>query len=162
MTDTPAPTHRPPQRRRHPGEPDMIPPVLIKAMFGLVALCLALVSLYVATDQPVISTPPEAPVVASRTLHLEADMTGAAVVRDADGRLVADLSPEEGGFVSGVARVIARERTKHRVALDAPVILTVNEANRLALHDPSTGWSADLMGFGIDNARAFAKLLAQP
>lgn len=161
MTDTPHPVrHR--HRKRHPGEPDMIPPILIKAMFGLVALCLALVTVYVLTEQPVISTPPQAEVVATRTLYLDADMSGAAVVRDADGGLIADLGPEEGGFVSGVARVIERERTKHRVALDGPVTLTVNKANRLTLHDPSTGWSADLMGFGIDNARAFAALLAKP
>jgi hypothetical protein len=29
----------------------------------------------------------------------------------------------------------------------------------VSLHDPSTDWSADLMGFGADNTRAFATLL---
>jgi hypothetical protein len=31
----------------------------------------------------------------------------------------------------------------------------------MAITDPSTGWSADLMGFGADNASAFARLLAK-
>jgi hypothetical protein len=35
-----------------------------------------------------------------------------------------------------------------------------HENGRLSIHDPSTGWRADLMGFGADNAAAFAKLLA--
>jgi hypothetical protein len=34
-----------------------------------------------------------------------------------------------------------------------------HENGRLGIADPATGWSADLMGFGLDNARAFARLL---
>jgi len=153
MTDTPHPGASP------RGQRDKIPPILIKGMFGLAGLCLALVSLYVWTGQPTIAKPPAAEVVYTRTVQMEADMTGAATVRDADGTIIADLGPDEGGFVAGVMRVIERERTKHRVALDGPVQLQVNKASRISIHDPSTGWSADLMAFGQDNARAFAKLL---
>lgn len=161
MTDTPHPvSHK--QRRRHPGEPDMIPAILIRSMFGLAVLCLALVAVYRVTDQPVISSPPEAETVYSRSLFMEADMAGSVTVRDPDRRIIADLGPEQGGFISGVMRVIERERTKHRVALDGPVTLVTDKANRLSIHDPSTGWSADLMGFGKDNANAFAALLAKP
>jgi putative photosynthetic complex assembly protein len=88
-------------------------------------------------------------------------MSGAATVRNLDGTLVADLTPDKGGFISGVWRVIQRERTKHRVALDGPVTLIRKDNGRVSIQDPSTGWSADLMGFGADNARAFARLLAQ-
>jgi len=41
------------------------------------------------------------------------------------------------------------------------VALVAYDTGRISIHDPSTGWSADLMGFGADNARAFARLLAQ-
>ncbi len=78
----------------------------------------------------------------------------------ADGTLIAELTPQEGGFVSGVYRVILRERTKHGVAPDAPLALRRRDTGRLEIHDPTTGWSADLMGFGADNAKAFARLLA--
>ena len=47
------------------------------------------------------------------------------------------------------------------VALTGPLTLVRYDNGRIAIHDPSTGWSADLMGFGIDNAKAFARLLAQ-
>ena len=40
-----------------------------------------------------------------------------------------------------------------------PLVLELNAVHRLSIHDPTTDWRADLMGFGADNARAFAKLL---
>lgn len=138
---------------------DKIPPILIKAMFGLVAVCLVMVSAYVWTGRPVIATPPEAAVAASRVLYLDGDMSGAARVRDAEGTVIAEFPPETGGFVSGISRVLARERTKHRVALDGPVTLVRGTNGRLTLYDDTTGWRADLMGFGLDNARTFARLL---
>ena len=77
------------------------------------------------------------------------------------GNLIADLSADEGGFIAGVARVLDRERAKYKKPLDGAVIVTLGANGRLSITDPSTGWSADLMGFGADNAKAFAKLLAQ-
>lgn len=138
---------------------EKIPPVLIKGMFGLVLLCLALVTVHVLTDQPVVSMPPASAVTDSREIVITGDMGGRAQVAAPDGRVIADLTAEEGGFVSGVARVIARERGKYGLPNTAPVTLVRRENGRLSLHDPLTGWQADLMGFGLDNARAFARLL---
>ncbi len=155
MTDT----ARPP--RTYTPEERVIPLMMVRAMFGLVICVLAIVTVAVLSGRPVTSTPPESPVTHTRVLFLDGDMSGAASVRAEDGTMIADLSPEEGGFVSGVWRVLQRERTKHRVALDGPVELMRHENGRFTISDPSTGWRADLMGFGRDNARAFAKLLAE-
>ena len=38
----------------------------------------------------------------------------------------------------------------------------LRENGRMSLTDPATGWSAELMGFGADNTRSFAKLLEEP
>lgn len=138
---------------------EKIPAALLRAMFGLAGACLLLVTLYTLAGGRPIATPPAAPVVASRIIHLSGDISGAAQVRDADGALIADLPPDRGGFIAGIERVIARERTNHRVPLDAPLVLELNAVNRLSIFDPSTNWRADLMGFGADNARAFARLL---
>lgn len=139
----------------------MIPRVLIRAMVALVVAALVIVTYARLTDRPLISTPPVSPVVAEAALVLDADgVSGAATVYRTDGSLLVDLSPEEGGFVAGIQRVIHRERTKHRVALDGPVIIEAYENGRIGIFDPSTGWGADLMGFGADNAAAFARLLA--
>ena len=140
-------------------EAELIPRVLGRALTALVLICLALVAMARLTDRPLEATPPVLPVVAERMIILSGDMSGAARVLDANGQVIAELTPEQGGFVSGVYRVLVRERTKHGVALDAPVRLVRTQGNRVAIYDDTTGWSADLMGFGLTNTRAFARLL---
>lgn len=145
--------------RIHADKRDLVPVLMVRAMFGLVGLCLLLVSAVVWTGRPLESSPPESPVVMERLVFLSGDMSGAAKVLDADGTLVADLNAEEGGFVAGVSRVLDRERAKAGVSLYGPVRVVRTENGRMAIFDPSTGWSADLMGFGKQNSVAFAKLL---
>ena len=140
---------------------DLVPRALVFAVCTLVLTILALVTWARVTDQPVTYTAPTGTVTHERSFNLSGDMSGRATVTALDGSLIADLNPEQGGFISGVWRVIQRERTKHRVALEGPLTLVRYDTGRIAIHDPSTGWSADLMGFGIDNAKAFARLLAQ-
>lgn len=139
---------------------ELIPRMMVRAMMGLVLVCLAIVSLARITDTPPIATPPEGQIVASRDVLLHVSTSGSATVQDTDGDVIAELSPEEGGFIAGVGRVVERERLKNRVPLDGPVTLIWQDTGRISIQDPSTGWSADLMGFGADNARAFARLLA--
>jgi putative photosynthetic complex assembly protein len=105
--------------------------------------------------------PPNAEIVAEAPISIKTDQTGAVKVFDDNGQMLVDWDGEKGGFVSGVARVIERERTKIGAPQDAPVIIRWRENNRLSVFDPQTEWQADLMGFGADNARAFAKLLAK-
>lgn len=140
---------------------EMIPRALIRAVTALILCVLALVSWARLTDRPLIATPPASTVTAERVLRLSGDLSGAAIVRDDSGALIADLSPEEGGFVSGVWRVILRERTKNRADPDGPVLLRAHADGRISIFDPGTGWGADLMGFGADNARAFARLMVK-
>ena len=143
-------------------EDRMIPRILIRAMLALVLATLAIATFARVTDRPLVSTPPVSPVEAEARLILEADATsGAATVYLEDGTLLVDLAPEEGGFIAGINRVIVRERTKHRAAQGAPILLQAFENGRMAITDPETGWSADLMGFGETNAAAFARLLAK-
>ncbi|WP_420556490.1 photosynthetic complex assembly protein PuhC [Roseovarius sp.] len=140
---------------------ELVPRVLVFAVCTFVLIVLALVTWSRLSGQPVTYTAPTGAITHERTFNLSGDMSGSATVTDLDGTLIADLTPKEGGFISGVWRVIQRERTKHRVALTGPLTLVRYDNGRIAIHDPSTGWNADLMGFGIDNAKAFARLLAQ-
>ncbi len=140
----------------------MLPRALIRAMLALVAASLAIAAFARLTDRPLESVPPEAPVIAEAHLLMQSDgMSGAVYVTDLEGNQIADLSPEEGGFIAGVHRVILRERNKHRVAADQPIILQAQDNGRMFVVDPATGWKADLMGFGSGNAAAFARLLVQ-
>ena len=158
QTDT-HPAERPPMKR--PYDKELVPRTMMRMVLVLILSVLAMVSYARFVDRPLIATPPEGNVVVSRDLLVSGDMSGAATIRELDGTLVADLTPEEGGFISGVWRVILRERTKNRVPLDGPVTLIRKDNGRVSIYDPSTGWGADLMGFGRDNASAFARLLAQ-
>jgi putative photosynthetic complex assembly protein len=153
MTATAAP------RLKRSEDPELVPRLMVRAVAVLVLSVLALVSFARLTDRPLEARPPDSPVTLSRSLLIAGDLSGAARVRGADGSTVADLSPQEGGFVAGVWRVIERERRRHRVAAEGPVVLRGHADGRISIHDPSTGWGADLMGFGADNARAFARLL---
>lgn len=138
---------------------EKIPRIILRAMFGMVLICLALVSWARLTDRPLSATPPDQPMVESRLIHIFGKMDGSARVLDADGTVIADLSPEEGGFIAGMWRALERERTKNRIEGDPPVLLMRFEDGRLALLDESTGWRAELLGFGRDNHAVFARLL---
>jgi putative photosynthetic complex assembly protein len=105
--------------------------------------------------------PPNADIVAEAQISIVTDQTGAVQVFNVNGEILADWDGDKGGFVSGVARVIERERNKVGAIHDAPVIIRWRDNNRLSVFDPQTEWQADLMGFGADNARAFATLLAK-
>jgi putative photosynthetic complex assembly protein len=146
--------------RIHADSNRMVPVAMVRAMFALVALILAMVSYAVWSGRPLESTPPVSPVKREAMFFLSSDISGAATVLNASGTLIADLGPEQGGFISGVHRVILFERRKAGLAEDGPVLIQAYENGRMAIIDPTTGWSADLMGFGADNAAAFAKLLA--
>ena len=81
------------------------------------------------------------------------------MVVDIDGTLIADLSPEEGGFDAGIGRVLERERGKVGLAASEPIRLIKYSNGRLALRDDFTAWRAELQGFGQTNEAAFHKLL---
>jgi putative photosynthetic complex assembly protein len=142
-------------------EDHRFPLVMMRAMLGLVLTALVLTTLFVLSDRPLTATPPVADVVETRVLYLQANgLSGAVTVLDQNRDIVADLAPEKGGFIAGVARVIAHERGKRDADPSAPIHVQRQANGRVAIIDPETGWRADLMGFGADNARAFAKLLA--
>lgn len=150
------------QPRIHAKPEDMIPRIMVRAMFGLVALVLGLVSFATVMDRPADSRPPVAAIIAERAIILTGDASGAARVFDTNGVLIADFPADKGGFIAGVERVLARTRGLQGIDPMTPVLLQLRAGNRLSLHDPATGWSAELMGFGASNSRVFARLLDQP
>ena len=150
------------QPRIHARPDDLVPRILVRVMFGLVFTVLVIVSIATFTGRPPDSQPPVAPIIAERAILLSGDASGAARVMDVNGSVIADFPSDKGGFVAGIERVIARERTLRGLDMTAPVLLQLRAGNRLSLFDPSTGWSAELMGFGASNTRVFARLLDQP
>ncbi|MEM9433368.1 MAG: photosynthetic complex assembly protein PuhC [Pseudomonadota bacterium] len=138
---------------------EMIPNVLLKGLLAVVMLCLAIAIYASVTGRPLEATPPPLDIVKERQIQIFATMSGSARVTDPDGSLIAELSPQEGGFVAGIGRVLERERAKLGIEGTAPIRLIQYSNGRLALRDDFTAWRAELTGFGQTNEAAFHKLL---
>jgi putative photosynthetic complex assembly protein len=149
-----------PQERLRRRDREMIPKTLLRAMLALVLACLLIVTYARLTGRPLEAVPPEdVPIVKERRVVLEGTMSGAARVLDPEGNVIAEFGESAGGFVSGMWRVLVRERAKHRADPDAPVRLVAWADGRMSLIDEATGWRAELTGFGRDNLAVFARLL---
>ena len=142
---------------------EMIPRMLLRAMLLMVVISVLLVVFARLTDRPLVAAPPVGiPMVHERVIVLAGDMAGRALVTDMDGRVIADLPGDQGGFVAGIWRVVQRERMLRKLPDDLPLRLVLYEDSRLVIYDDFTGWRAQLIGFGIDNYRVFYNLLDAP
>ena len=138
-----------------------MPKAMLRVMFALVVFILIAVSVARVSGLSLVGSPPQSEVVATASLYLLSDKSGGVRVLSSEGVLLANLSGEEGGFVSVVARAVDYERRKQGVELNTSIEVIWRENGRISVYDPSTAWQADLMGFGADNSRAFAMLLAK-
>jgi putative photosynthetic complex assembly protein len=139
---------------------EMIPTVLVRAMFALALASLAIVTFAVVTDRPTVARPKPAAVVAERAIVLEGGNAQSVTVREPDGTVV--LALEHGGFITVVQNGLNRTRTLHGIDPLRPVHLTSYANGRLAIHDPETGWSVELGSFGDANRAAFDRLMPLP
>ena len=138
---------------------EMIPLVLVRAMFGLALASLILVSLAVYTDRPHEAVPEIGEVARESALILAADTTGNAFIRSSDGTLLATLAPNEGGFIAGVVRGVERKRVVARAQQGQPIRLVQFTDGRLMLFDAASDYTLDLNAFGDKHRAAFAMLL---
>ncbi len=151
-----------PQRRFRPGfrrddNNDMIPAVLVRAMFGLAAAALLLVTFAVLTERERVAIPPEAPVVQSWTISLVGNDAQAVTVLDENGALLADMA--HGGFVTVIQNGLMTMRRRHGIDPTLPLQIVQYENGRLAAVDPLTNYRVELTQFGRDNQAAFERLL---
>lgn len=85
---------------------------------------------------------------------------GSLAIRDAaTGDLIQTLAAEEGGFIRGVLRSMARQRKGYHADLSAPFHLARRASGHLTFMDPITGIRLELRAFGASNEAAFAQLL---
>lgn len=101
-------------------------------------------------------------VKARRSLHFADVADGSVLITDAtSGNTVTTIPAggQQGGFVRGVMRGLARERRLSGVGSEPPFTLTKWQDGSLSLLDEGTGRTVDLGGFGSDNSATFAALL---
>ncbi|MEM7056025.1 MAG: photosynthetic complex assembly protein PuhC [Pseudomonadota bacterium] len=138
---------------------EKVPRVLLRAIALLLVITLGMVTWARLTGQPPAAMPPdESQIIAERKIQLIGEKNGATRVLDADGSLIADLGPNEAGFVSAVTRSLKLKRRLAGVDETLPIRLVRFSDGHLAVRDDLTGWRAELLGFGKDNAAAFERL----
>lgn len=144
-----------------PRDREAIPRVLLAAVGGLVLLTLAMTGFARITGMEPAAMPRDSVgVEREASIVITGALGGGATITDPEGRLILEMNTLEAGFVNGVQRALARTRMKAGADQTAPVRLVAFSDGRLGLRDDVTGWRAELIGFGDDNAAAFAKILA--
>lgn len=146
------------QQMRH-RDKEMVPRILVQAMFALMAASLAIVAYAQWFDVPNRGVLIEAPVVQSLEIVMEGDRTGTYTVTALDGTQIASSTDEKGGFIGVMGRVIDRERFVHDLPGNAPITVVRRENGNIAIIDDTTDLRVELIGYGKDNVAAFAKLL---
>ncbi|MEL7180139.1 MAG: photosynthetic complex assembly protein PuhC [Pseudomonadota bacterium] len=146
------------QQMRH-RDKEMVPRILVQAMFALMAASLAIVAYAQWFDVPNRGVLVEAPIVQSLEITMQGDRSGIYQVRTTDGTLIASSSDEKAGFLGVIGRVIDRERFKNNVTGNAPFAVVRRENGNIAIIDDTTDLRVELIGYGKDNVAAFARLL---
>jgi putative photosynthetic complex assembly protein len=138
---------------------EMVPRILVQAMFALMAVSLALVSFAVLTERPLTGVPSLKPVVSEVTVTLESNRDGHVAVVDSFGHTIAWSHDDKNGFIEVIHRVMQRERMLREAPQTAPVRVVRRENGIYAVMDTVTDWSIELVGYGQDNVAAFARLV---
>jgi putative photosynthetic complex assembly protein len=136
---------------------ELVPRRLVIAMFSLAIASVMLTAFAVMTERPLVGQPQLAPVIAERSLVIDAHGTAVRVTDAASGETVLDLG--NGGFISVVNDGLERARLVNRISGNPPVTLTLYENSRLSLLDPTTGWSTEISSFGPGNVGVWMNLL---
>src|SRR4051794_21194992 len=136
----------------------VFPRLPLLGIFGMIAVAVAGAAAGAARH---VSTPePSSAAVLARDLVFEDRDDGAVVARLASGRTVAVFEGEN-GFLRGTLRGFARARRLDHLGAAAPFRLARWPDGRLTLDDPADGRHVELLAFGPDNAKVFARLLEE-
>ncbi|MEL6571153.1 MAG: photosynthetic complex assembly protein PuhC [Pseudomonadota bacterium] len=147
------------ERQMQRRDKEMVPKFLVQAMFALMIGSLGLVAYAQWADVPQVGVLEVSPVAESRSVTLVGDRTGKYVVRDEWGDEIASTADEKAGFIGVIGRVIDREREVFGVDTMGPITIARRENGTIAIIDPNTKMSIDLIGYGRDNVAAFENLL---
>ncbi|SUZ31895.1 hypothetical protein ROE7235_01646 [Roseibaca ekhonensis] len=142
---------------KHNDNNDMIPIGLVRAMFALVAVSLALVTFAAVTGREKAAIPPPAPIVEQWSIRMIGNDAQAVTVRRADGSLLADM--DHGGFVTVIQNGLMTMRRRHDIDPTLPIDIIRFENGRLAAIDPLTDYRVELTVFGPENQAAFEAML---
>lgn len=136
---------------------DMIPVGLVRAMFALAVLTLALVTMAALSGRTPAAIPDNGAAVQEWQLRLVAGDAQAVTVQAADGTHIDRL--DHGGFVTVVQNGLQTARRRHGIDPALPLRIVAFENGRLSAIDDHTNYRVELDVFGADNKAAFERLL---
>lgn len=162
MTDLNHTTLAEQQQKLAKRDKEMIPLVLVRLMFGLAFVSVALVAFARYTDRPLVGVPTQPPVVAERVVFLlPGEDRGTFVIKDEAGATLVASSDAKAGFVGAIGQAIERRRKVTRSDMAAPVTVLKRDTGRIDIIDDTSGFSIELHGYGTDNVAVFAGLLSE-
>lgn len=138
---------------------EMVPKVLVIAMFALMLAALVMVATARMTGRPVSSVVPHSAITSEMSITLDGSRTAGVAVLNSEGDVIAHSTENKAGFIDVIWQSVMRERTVQGVANDAPLRLVRRENGHVAVIDDITGWKIELIGYGQDNVAAFARLI---
>lgn len=148
-----------PEQKLAERDKEMIPLVLIRAMFALALFSLVLVAYARLTDRPLVGVPPSGQIVSETVFTFEHFPSGEVQVIGTDGSILASSRDERAGFIEVIWRVQDRARMLAAYQGDAPVKVVRFDTGRIAIIDTAIDQQVELSGYGADNVAAFASLL---
>ena len=149
--------HQTPMRDR---DKEMVPRVLVQAMFALMAGAILIVGYAQWTDRPNEGVLVEAPVIRERSIILTGERDGVYTVTDAvTGDVIAMSSDDKAGFIGVIGLVFKRERHTQGVAGNDPIRVVRRDNGHTAVIDDATGMVVELIGYGSDNVAAFTRMV---
>ena len=146
------------QQMRH-RDKEMVPTLLVKAMFGLMLATTGIVAYAQWSGTPDVGVLEAAPIEKSREIVLIGDRSGVYTAQELDGRVLAVSSDPKAGFLGVMGRVVDRERLLQDRSSDAPITVVRRTNGNTAILDETTGMAVELIGYGADNVAAFAQFL---
>lgn len=148
-----------PEQKLAERDKEMIPLVLIRAMFALALFSLVLVAYARFTDRPLVGIPPAGEIVAETPFTFEHFPSGEVHVIGLDGSVLASSRDDRSGFIEVIWRVQDRARMLAAYEGDAPSKVVRFDTGRVAIIDTAISKQIELSGYGSDNVAAFASLL---
>lgn len=151
--------------RMKPGEKAILP---VWFRTGLV-LAIVTTLTYTYTHRITVDTPPSATdvaiveagtLIASQKLHfVDLEEGGISVINADNGHEITRLDTGEGGFMRSVMRGFVRERRAQGLGPEVPFELALFDDGLVSMIDPATTRRVELSAFGLDNVKAFTRLL---
>ena len=138
---------------------ESFPRLPLYTAFALIGFAVAAIIFGQATGIGTMLTDPGTPIdIVDLNLTQEAD-DRILVAETNSGRTLADFGPDEGGFIRGSMRALARMRMVADAEMDAPYRLIKWSSGALSLSDTATGQRIYLNAFGPDQVAAFERFL---